>query len=60
MGLTSNHGDGTGYAVQSAINLVWGECEGLSAAHRVGMEAGGMSSRGGEQLKERGPRWWDF
>lgn len=54
--LSSNHGDGTGCAVQSTLNTVWGEPEGLSVAYRVGMEAGEMSSRDGAQLKERGPR----
>lgn len=32
--LSSNHGDGLGYAVQSTLNTVWREPEGLSVAHR--------------------------
>lgn len=60
VGLSSNRSDGAGHAVQSTLNLAWGEPEGLSVAHRVGMEAEGMSSRDGEQLKERGRRLCDF
>lgn len=33
VGLSSNHGDGEGYAVQSMLNVVRREPEGLSVAH---------------------------